>query len=257
MENISPKYLMSLVKKIEKVLWAEYKTYKEVRAYIEKWHEVEESWNSSWENFSIVAKDNSNDIDLWATLHKIDGETLLKIAMDLGIETPDYIPAIPTFRNEIKASYKTASSIFEKAFKQVEQHPDIAIGLANSALESIIKEILKDERVKTSLKGSETLYVLAEKVLKTFQLFPKSDMPNEIKVIGSSLLTCSKSIEELRSEKTEFHGKTKEDYIVKEPLYACFVINSIATIGLFLIKYFENKFITFPTRDDDSDFLPF
>jgi len=56
------------------------------------------------------------------------------------LETPDFIPCIPTFRNEIKSDYKTASATFEKAFRQIEEHPDIAIGLANSSLESIIKK---------------------------------------------------------------------------------------------------------------------
>ena len=32
---------------------------------------------------------------------------LLKVAIDMGVETPEYIPSIPTFRNEIKENYKT------------------------------------------------------------------------------------------------------------------------------------------------------
>ncbi len=69
----------------------------------------------------------------------MDGETLIKIAIDLGVDTPDLIPSIPFFRNEIKAEYPTASQAFEKAYKEIEENPDIAIGLVNSALESIIK----------------------------------------------------------------------------------------------------------------------
>lgn len=70
---------------------------------------------------------------------------MLKIAIDVGVETPDLIPSIPVFRNEIKAEFESASAAFEKAFKQIEEHPDIAIGLANSVLESIIKAVLNDE----------------------------------------------------------------------------------------------------------------
>ncbi len=79
----------------------------------------------------------------------MNGELLLKIAIDLSIETPDFIPSIPIFRNEIKVNYSNASNSFEKAFKDIEEHPDIAVRLANSALESIIKEIL---RIKLILK---------------------------------------------------------------------------------------------------------
>lgn len=257
MQKISPKYTMTLIKNIESAIWVEYKSYKDVRFYIDKWHTSEQDWNNYWENFPIVLKE-SKDIDLPATLHGIDGETLLKIAIDLGIETPDFIPSIPIFRNEIKSSYPTASRTFEDAFKQIEEHPDIAIGLVNSALESIIKEILKDERVKISLKGSETLYSLVGEVLKFFQLYPNSDIPKEIKTIGSSLLSISKGVEELRSSKTKFHGKTDDDYIINDSLYAYFVVNTVTTVGLFLKNYFENKFpLPIVIIDDGIDDLPF
>ncbi|MFV0397720.1 MAG: abortive infection family protein [Bacteroidales bacterium] len=229
---------MALIKNIESAIWLEYKSYKDVKFYIEKWYEWE---NNNWENFPIVLKE-SKDIDLSATLHGIDGETLLKIAIDLGVETPDFIPSIPVFRNEIKSQYPTASRIFEDAFKQIEEHPDIAIGLVNSALESIVKEILKDKRVKVPLKGSETLYSLVGEILKFFQLFPNPDMPKEIKTIGSALLNISGGVEELRSSKTKLHGKTEEDYIVSDPIYTYFVVNAVSTVGLFLKNYFEKKF---------------
>lgn len=257
MQKISPKYTMILIRNIESAIWAEYKSYKDVKFYINKWHISEQDWNNYWENFPIVIKE-SKDIDLLTTLHGIDDETLLKIAIDLGIETPDFIPSIPIFRNEIKSSYTTASQTFEDAFKQIEEHPDIAIGLVNSALESIIKEILKDERIKISLRGSETLYFLVGEVLKFFQLYPNSDIPKEIRTIGSSLLTISKSIEEIRSSKTKFHGKTGEDYIVGDSIYAYFVVNSVTTIGLFLKKYFEKKFpASIVLINNNIDNLPF
>lgn len=49
---------------------------------------------------------NIKKIDLKKTLHQIDGETLLKIAIDLGLDTPDFIPSIPMFKNELKSSLK-------------------------------------------------------------------------------------------------------------------------------------------------------
>ena len=61
-----------------------------------------------------------NNIDLLATLNRINNETLLKIAMDLEIETPNFIPAIPTFKNEIKSSYINAKDTFEKALSKIE-----------------------------------------------------------------------------------------------------------------------------------------
>ena len=238
---ISPKYLMKLIKNIDEAIWAEYKSYKEVHQYISKWQIEQGDYHNHWNNFDIVYK-KINEIDLNATLHNIDGKTLLEIAVDIGVETPDFIPSIATFRNEIKTDYKTASATFEKAFKQIESHPDFAIGLANSALESIIKEIMKDDRINSKIKGTETLYALTSEILKLFQLFPNSDMPMEIKTIGSSLLAVNQNIEKLRSEKTNVHGKTGDDYVVQDSLYTYFIINSVTTVGLFLNSYYKNKF---------------
>ncbi len=257
--TISPVYLMNLIEDIEKKMWEKFQSYKNVRFYIDRWHYSHNEWNDYWENFSIFTKQNG-DINLLQTLHNIDSETLLKIAIDLGVETPDFIPSIPIFRNEIKSSYETASSTFEKAFIQIEEHPDIAIGLANSALESIIKEILKDERLAIKINPNKTLYDLTNDVLKEFHLYPSTDIPKEIKTIGSSLLSISQSIEKLRSDKTNFHGKTLEDYIIKDPLYTYFIINTIVTIGLFLISFYKVKFPKQePTQEEhlDTDDLPF
>ena len=157
---ISPKHQMKLVKSVHDAIWAEYKSYKDVKLYISKWHKSEDDeWNNYWENFEIVFKENK-EIDLLQTLHNMSGTDLLKIVIDLGVDTPDLIPSIPTFKNELKSDYKTAYDTFTKAYKQIETDPSTAVGLANSALESIIKEIMKDDRMSSKISGKETLYKL-------------------------------------------------------------------------------------------------
>ena len=259
MSNLfSPKYLMKLIGNIETSLWKEYSSNKNVHFYIDKWHKTEGIYGGElWDNF-IIAKTTEDKIDLSKTLHNMDGETLLKIAIDLGLETPDFIPAIPTFRNEIKSNYQNASITFEKAFKQIEEHPDVAIGLANSALESILKEILKDSRLNVK-QSKKTLYELTSDLLKAFHLFPNSNMPKEIKTIGSSLLAINQSIEKLRSEKTDLHGKTEDEYIIKDPIYTYFIVNSVSTIGLFLQSFYRNKYLqdAEAVQNNASDELPF
>lgn len=245
MELISPKYQMELTKKVIKAIWDEYTSYKDVDFYISKWQEITylDDFGHVDENFHVYYNDgNGGKIDLEKTIHHLEGEMLLKFAIDLGLETPDFIPAIPVFRNEIKSSYATASTTFEKAFKQIETHPDIAIGLANSALESIIKEILKDDRINNSINSNKTLYDQTCEILKQFQMFPDFEMPSEIKTIGSSLLAINQSIERLRSEKTMAHGRTNGDYVIEDPMYTYLIINSVATVGLFLSSYYKMKF---------------
>lgn len=252
---ISPKYQMKLVKSVHDALWEEYKSYKEVKLYICKWQILESSFNYHWENFEIAYKENK-EIDLLQTLHNMSGEDLLKVAIDIGVDTPDFIPSIPTFKNEIKSEYKTAYDTFSKAYKQIESDPSIAIGLANSALESIIKEILKDQRFNNKILGTETLYKLTSIILKEFSL-TNEEHPKEIKTIGSSMLAINQAIEKLRSEKTDFHGKTANDFLISDSIYAYFVVNAVATVGLFLNSFYKTKFPKPELNDDEYEDVPF
>ena len=251
---ISPKYQMKLTKSVNDAIWEEFKSYKDVRLYINKWHKEEWNYNDHLENFVIAFKENS-EIDLLQTLHNMNGVDLLKIAIDLGVDTPDFIPSIPTFKNELKSNYKTAYDTFVKAFKQIETDPSLAVGLANSALESIIKEILKDERISNKVTGGETLYKLTTIILKEFNI-TNDDHPKEIKTIGSSLLAINQTIEKLRSEKTSFHGKTEDDYLINDTVYTYFIVNAVTTVGLFLQSYYKTKFPK-PIDIVGNDDLPF
>ena len=241
-KEISPRYQMSIVQNINDRLFELYKSYEDVANYLDKWHIVYDCYGDN-ENFYLFYKDEERKkLDVKKTLHHIDGEILLKIAIDLGVETPDYIPSIPIFKNELKSSYETASQTFEKAFKNVEEDPSLAIGLANSALESVIKEILKDDRIDVVWNEKDTLSNLVKSICKAFKLTTDSEMPNEIKTISSSLLNACKAIDDLRSDKTIFHGKMDSNYVVAEPLYAYFIVNAVSTIGLFLLNFYKLRF---------------
>lgn len=244
---ISPKYQMRLIDQVERAIWKQFESYRNVMNYIKKWHEY---YDFGDQNF-IIHQDENN-INLNETLHGIDSETIMKIAIDLGIETPDFIPSIPIFKNVLKTSYIKPFDSFEKSLKQIEEDPDLAIGLANSTLESIIKHILENDNIQTKLNEKDTLYELTSAILKEFSLFPNADFPIEIKTIGSGLLKVSQSIEGLRSEKTKFHGKTKEAYIVNDSIYAYFVINAVSTVGQFLIQFYEKKYISAVNKKVDD-----
>ena len=249
---------MSIVQNINDRLFEFYKSYEDVANYLDKWHIVYDCYGDN-ENFYFFYKDEERKkLDVKKTLHHIDGETLLKIAIDLGVETPDYIPSIPVFKNELKSSYETASQTFEKAFKNVEEDPSLAVGLANSALESIIKEILKDDRIDVEWNEKDTLSNLIKSICKAFKLTTDSEMPNEIKTISSSLLNACKAIDDLRSDKTVFHGKMDSNYVLTEPLYAYFIVNAVSTVGLFLLNFYKLRFpqIVKPVIEDIDD-LPF
>lgn len=243
-QSISPKYQMSIVQKITDSLFEQFTSYENVEAYLNKWHQVEhDDFNYFWENFQFYYRDEAKKkIDAAKTLHNVDGETLLKIAIDLGIETPDYIPSIPTFKNELKSSYEIASLTFEKAFRNIETDPSLAIGLANSALESIIKEILKDSRINVTWSEKETLTKLVGNICKVFGFQSNGKFPTEIKTLASSLISAGQAIENLRSDKTEFHGKTDGDLMITDAVYAYFVVNATTTVGLFLLNFYKSNY---------------
>ena len=96
---ISPSYSMKLVKMIQEAIWNEYKSYKEVRFYVDKWHEPITFFNPE-ENLKIYSR-GDEDIDLLRTLHNMDGKLLLKIAIDIGVETPNFLPSIPFFKKKL------------------------------------------------------------------------------------------------------------------------------------------------------------
>lgn len=250
--KISPLYLINLQKSLKEALFLEFKSYKEVERYLRKWHESDDF---NYSNFGF-SYDGTN-IDVLCTLNSMDGELLLQIAVDLGVDTPDFIPSVATFKNELKSSYTTSYQTFEKALKEIYDHPDIAVGLINSALESIVKELGKDTRLREHFESKGTLYDLIQSLLKSLELFPYSDVPLEIKNIGSGLLKIMKSIEDLRSTKTKMHGLSSEDYMVTDTLLAQFVVNASSTIGLFLINYYKFRY---PPAGNDTlltDDLPF
>lgn len=237
MERISPKYIVTLTKQINTELRNLFSV-SEIRSYLEHWIVWYDDFNR---NFDIQLYDNGV-INIEKTLNEIDDETLLKIAIDLEIETPDFIPCIPTFKNELKTSYKTASRTFELACKKVESESENAISLANSALESIIREILKDDRINEKPKGNTTLYALAQYCLKSIDIFPNEDLPQEIKTLGSGLLSACQAIEDIRSRKTFSHGRTDNETILDESIYSKYIVNAVTTIGLFLLELYRKKY---------------
>lgn len=247
---------MNIIQEINDKLYELYKSYDDVRAYVEKW--IEEYDDFGHANFYIQYEDaEQKKIDLKNTLHKVDGETLLKMAIDLGIATPDFIPSIPMFKNELKSSFETAAQTFEKAYHNVEQDPSLAVGLANSALESIIKVILNDERIPIQTNDRDTLSKLIKNICKAFYDYDSSSCPNEIKTIASSLMNCCKAIEDIRSTKTEVHGKTADDLVISDPLCAYFVVNAVATVGLFLLNYYKGRYPQKKISIIPDDYLPF
>ena len=99
--------MINLIKRVDKAIWGEFQSYKEVEAYISRFREEDHGYGNA--NFYISYKDNEGtQIDLQSTLANIeDDEILFKIAVDIGVEIPDLIFAIPEIKG-ILASLHTS-----------------------------------------------------------------------------------------------------------------------------------------------------
>lgn len=241
---VSPALMMDIIKRIEESLHAKYSP-GDIKHYISKWHSYD---RHSRENFCI--HHGYDSIDLPETLHSMDGDLLLQIAVDLEIEVPGLIYGIPEIRGILATRYEEAGRTFEKAFKNIDADPSIAILMANSALEKIIKKICSDPSIESCDDG-DTLHKLISHVLRQFEFYPDRNLDSNIRNIGSGLITTANAIEGIRSRNTEAHGTDRE--IVKESLYAMLVVNAVATVGLFLLNYYEKHYKKQEEKQEFSD----
>ena len=240
MDKILPSYKTDLEKKVRAAIDNQYQG-RDATYYLENWHEEYDDFGNG--NFILWYNDNNREfLDLDATIHSMDGELLLKVAIDLGIETPNYIPSIPIFRNELKSSYQFASRTFEKAYREIESDPETACGLAIAALESIIKEILSDERISVKCREKGDVHKLLDDILKAYSLLPNSENIAEVRTLVSGLQKCATAMGEIRGDKTLLHGHKSGDIVISDPASAYFVVNSVSTIGLFLIQVYKKKY---------------
>ena len=240
--NVSPSQTMEIIDELEKKLWEKYSSYKKVELFVRKWIPLE--WNDfAAENipiFQVVKKEDKN-IDLLATLHLFNPEVVLKMAIDLGIRIPDIIYSIPEIKGIMSDNYQQAFKTFEEAYKKVDSEPQVSITMANAALESIIKHICEDPGL-SKCNSKDTLYKLTEHILREFKLHPSTKPRTSLRNIGSALLKIAQQIEQIRSEYSEAsHGKTRDDPLFDDEIYSKLMINVVATVGLFLLNFYQKK----------------
>jgi hypothetical protein len=259
----SPRQVMNIIDLTKNEIWNNYKSYDKVLSYIKRWQKpISDVNNTGWNvydggNFEIIYNDQNNtQINLVKTLNNMDDDTLFRVAVDMGVQIPNIIYAVPKIIDITADNYKDIHTVLENAFKKVNEDPSHSIALANSALETIIKRILKD--IKPNYNPKDTLYKLAQTILKEFKIIHNEKEILDIRQIGSGLLNTAQSIENLRSNHTkESHGKLEDDYIIDDPLYAYFIINAVSSVGLFLLNFYEQKYSKKEEIIDECDDIPF
>lgn len=257
-EDISPLYMQRLKNEVREALLKMFgsSSSRDLSQYIERWYESDDF---RYENFHIYEID-SGGIDLDSTLADMDNRTLMKIAADIGVQTPGLIPCIPLFTNILSENNGRALNNFERAVKSAYDDPDQSVALASSTLEGLFKTILsQSENGETKGTNNKSLEKLTKSVVQVLVDEDSTDCPKEIVTIASQLRGLGSSIDALRSDKSTAHGKTDEDYVIDDPLWAELIVNTTATLGIFLWRLHMRKtnqnFIPeLPYYDDDIAF---
>lgn len=235
-ENISPLYMQKLKGRIEEAFWNLFdkSKYRQIEEYLKRWHIGE----GFYENFCIYHQDDH--IDLSLTLSEIPNDILIRIAADIGVETPGILPCIPTMKNILNHNNTNAYTNFERAIKNVYDNPDQSVALAASTLEGIFKTIIASLDVEGS-KTNPSLSELTNKVVKNLIGSCDPEAPREIKTLAGNLRALGNTIDDLRSDKSTAHGKAEGEYVVDDELWAETVVNTTATLGILLWRLFERK----------------
>lgn len=236
-KDISPLYMQRLKGRVENALWNlfEESKYRQVEEYVRRWREDDGSF---WENFCVFEKDGH--IDLGRTLAGMPNDILIKMVADIGVETPGMLPCIPIMKNILNQNNTNAYANFERAVKDVYDHPDQSVALAASTLEGLFKTILQNSDPSIRVKNL-SLSDLTGKVVKQLIGDCDASAPQEIRTLASQLRGLGSTIDDLRSDKSTAHGKAAGDYVVDDSLWAETVVNATATLGLLLWRLYERS----------------
>lgn len=249
-QNISPAYITDLKMKLGQKIWEKYSSYKNVKLFLVS-SVVEGGWNEP-DSLQVFYQDEEQDrVDVEKTVLYMSPYETVKMAIDLGLDTPGFLPAIPKFKNILKNENQTAFQNFERAVKNVYENPDQAVSLASSTLEGLIKTILSDEVFVLPKGKNPSLTKLVGKIVKEFRFDDKTKCPQELITIASQLRGLGQSIDDLRSDKSTAHGKGHDEYVVDDPLWASLIVNTSASLGLFLWEYYEKKYK--PAKQEIAD----
>ena len=243
--DISPRYLTELKSKLTKKIHEEYSSDDILLTFM-----VNSA--SGWDRFYDIndpddicaiyyLDDERTKVDVKKTVLYMPPDETVKMAIDLGIDTPGFIPSIPKFKNVLKDENQTAYQNFQRAVKNVYDNPDEAVQLASSTLEGIMKTILADAKFKNTGK-KQSQAKLVKDVVEWLGIGSNNKSPKEIKTIASQLRGLGEAIDSMRSNMSSAHGKLQSEYIVDDPLWAGLVVNASATLGLFLWEYYEKKY---------------
>ncbi|WLD91726.1 abortive infection family protein [Alkalihalobacillus sp. AL-G] len=188
-------------------------------------------------NETIVPSKRTHVINL---LSKVSDSVVLQVASGLNINLHNNIEVINQLDNLLQENFlKNIIDDFNRSVSNIEKDSDQAIASASSTLESICKSLL--DFFSTDYPKDQSLSSLVSKTFSLLDLSSAAHSDAEIKRILGGLTNAGLGIGVLRTGYSSAHGKGSKQYRLGKR-HARLVVNSMATIGIFLLETYYEKY---------------
>lgn len=176
-------------------------------------------------------------------LSRVSDPIVIDIAREIDVPVPNTTFSTTVGLDQYLKSdgYQAASHDFDRALGYVDSDPEQALGSASSTLESICKSILGG--LQEQYPKDESLQPLLKAVFDKMSLSPEGHADNDIKRVLGGLMNSAIGVGVLRTKYSAFHGKSGEQKRKRlTGRHARLAVNSCATVGLFLIETYKERF---------------
>ena len=135
---------------------------------------------------------------------------------------------------ELPAGFDSAyiNAQYGQMYDSIQKNPSDAIGKAKELLESCVKTLLEQKKVRYNEKGDDVPRLM-KTLINTMQVAPTDTADVSIKKMISCFLNFTQGLCELRNKHGSGHGKTNA-FVALSPTHARFVVDSTMSVVNFL-----------------------
>ena len=194
--------------------------------YIAWWSEKN---GVSYSSFAVF-HESKVSIDINAFIMGIHDDKLLQFAVDLGVVIPGLTYSVKEITAYVpEPQYEQYRlNYFDEAYKEILTNPANAVSGAFTVLESICQQIAKDRGQKV---GNEKITDLLKKFINDDDFFIEPEIAKQSK---DMIKEMCKMVKDTRNKNTKAHNSGEPT--IEDPIHASFIINTVATVGLFLLQ---------------------
>lgn len=247
----------------EECIYHYFNSWREKTSYL---REIDDSFNCETyvkQFYKFELHTRKSKLDVNATLHCIqDDDILLRIAIDLGVDTPYFIPTISNIKNMLKEEINQSNILhdFERAMKDVHDRPYESVKASHRVLTgvcafinqkfNIIEEHSDNKTVEHTLNVLKISRKTIEQLLQNNHDHTYKNCKeyfDAIANISSSCQTIANNIGTLRDKYAKSHKALDHHYVIDDANIAYFAINVCSSLSWFLWSlYMQNN------KPDDS-----